>query len=426
MNIAIFASGSGSNAQNIVEYFKGSTTVKIVRIYSNKPDAYVLERAKNLGFPTMVFSSYELKESTHVLQQLTDDKTDYIILAGFLLMIPRYLVEVFEGRIINIHPALLPKYGGKGMYGMNVHNAVKASGEKETGITIHLVNEHYDEGDIIFQAKVEIAPSDSPDEIANKVHQLEYEHFPRVIEEVVGEGEVFSASKSDRVFNPVRLVNRITSPSPTTSHSTLKIQPDRFYHIYNRGINSTNIFNNDENKRYFLTKVNKYLPGVCDILAYCFMSNHYHFVVKVKSANELMKFYEEKFGVKAEKKRENEVKLHEPEYIFSKQFSQLFNSYTQAFNKQNKRHGSLIESPFKRLEINTDEYLKTVISYVHKNPQSHGFTRDFRNWEFSSYKKIIGDNGTETPREMVLEIFGGLENFVLYHERDFELPWLEE
>jgi phosphoribosylglycinamide formyltransferase-1 len=146
IRLAIFASGNGSNAEQIAHYFEDIEEVEIVRIYSNKSEAYVLERAKNLQIPSMVFSGKELRESDQVLQQLQADKTDYIILAGFLLLIPEYLIQAFPNRIINIHPALLPDYGGKGMYGMNVHKAVKASGDRQTGITIHFVNEHYDEG----------------------------------------------------------------------------------------------------------------------------------------------------------------------------------------------------------------------------------------------------------------------------------------
>jgi phosphoribosylglycinamide formyltransferase-1 len=186
IRLAIFASGNGSNAEQIAHYFEDIEEVEIVRIYSNKSEAYVLERAKNLQIPSMVFSGKELRESDQVLQQLQADKTDYIILAGFLLLIPEYLIQAFPNRIINIHPALLPDYGGKGMYGMNVHKAVKASGDRQTGITIHFVNEHYDEGQVIFQAFTRIAENDSPEDIASKVHALEYAHYPKVIHQILG------------------------------------------------------------------------------------------------------------------------------------------------------------------------------------------------------------------------------------------------
>lgn len=185
IKLAIFASGNGSNAENIAQFFKGNENVEIARIYSNKADAFVLERAKNLEIPSFVFTGKELRETDIVLNQLIEDETDYIILAGFLLRIPTNLIEEFDYRIINIHPALLPDYGGKGMYGMNVHNAVKAAGEKQSGITIHYVNENYDEGNIIFQSWVPVEESDSADDIADKVHKLEYEHFPKIINEVI-------------------------------------------------------------------------------------------------------------------------------------------------------------------------------------------------------------------------------------------------
>jgi phosphoribosylglycinamide formyltransferase-1 len=187
--LAIFASGNGSNAEQIAHYFEDIEEVEIVRIYSNKAEAYVLERAKNLQIPSMVFSGKELRESDKVLEQLKEDQTDFIILAGFLLLIPENLIQSFPNRIINIHPALLPDYGGKGMYGMNVHKAVKASGDKQTGITIHFVNEHYDEGQVIFQAFTRIADNDTPEDIATKVHALEYAHFPQIIHKVIGGGD---------------------------------------------------------------------------------------------------------------------------------------------------------------------------------------------------------------------------------------------
>lgn len=183
--IAIFASGSGSNAENIARYFDGKNKIEIVMILANKPDAYVLERAKNLNIPSYVFTKKEMEESSAVLDILTQCGAEWIVLAGFLLKVPQNLLEAFPDRIINIHPALLPKYGGKGMYGDRVHQAVVDAGEKESGITIHLVNEHYDEGAILFQAKCEVLPTDSAGDVASKVHALEYIHFPQVIEKLI-------------------------------------------------------------------------------------------------------------------------------------------------------------------------------------------------------------------------------------------------
>jgi phosphoribosylglycinamide formyltransferase-1 len=178
--IAIFASGSGSNAENIARYFEGSEYLNIECIYSNNRSAYVLERAKKFNIPTCVFSRDEFYNSDSVLNSLKSYGVDLIVLAGFMWLVPEYLVRNFP--IINIHPALLPKFGGKGMYGDNVHKAVVEAGEKETGITIHYVNEKYDEGQIIFQAKCDVLPGDTAEQVAAKVHQLEYEHFPKVIE----------------------------------------------------------------------------------------------------------------------------------------------------------------------------------------------------------------------------------------------------
>lgn len=184
-NIAILASGNGSNAQAIVEYFekKGKNPVKV--ILSNKSDAFVHERAKKLNIPSYSFSRDEFYNSSKVLDILNEYSVEYIVLAGFLWLVPTYLTKSFEKRIINIHPALLPKYGGKGMYGMKVHESIVASKEVETGITIHYVNEEYDKGDIIFQARCEVDENDTPEMVAQKVHALEYEHFPKVIENIV-------------------------------------------------------------------------------------------------------------------------------------------------------------------------------------------------------------------------------------------------
>ena len=187
VNIAIFASGSGSNAENIVRYFKSHPSISVSLILTNKADAFVIERARKLDIPSMVFSKKEMNETNLVLNLLKENKIDWIILAGFLLKVPDNIIAAFPDRILNIHPALLPKYGGKGMYGSRVHEAVVAAGEKESGITIHLVNDHYDEGQIVFQASCPVLASDSADDVAAKVHALEYEHFPKVIEETINE-----------------------------------------------------------------------------------------------------------------------------------------------------------------------------------------------------------------------------------------------
>lgn len=183
--IAIFASGSGSNAQNISEYFAQNGNIEVGLIISNKADAYVLERAKNLKIPSVVITGKQMQDADSVLSLLRQQSIDFIVLAGYLLKIPAYLIEAYPNAIINIHPALLPKYGGKGMYGDNVHKAVVEAGESESGITIHYVNENYDEGATIFQARCEVTPEDSYEEVAKKVHALEYAHFPHIIDEVI-------------------------------------------------------------------------------------------------------------------------------------------------------------------------------------------------------------------------------------------------
>lgn len=182
--IIIFASGSGSNAENIINHFQTSENVHVVKVLSNRKKAGIFDRCQRLNVPCEWFSRHDFSDSDTVLKLLKKE-ADYIILAGFLLKIPESFVKMFPNRVINIHPALLPKYGGKGMYGMHVHNAVKENNETETGITIHFVNEQYDEGAIIFQAKTQLETSDSPKDIAQKIHQLEYQHFPKVIEEVI-------------------------------------------------------------------------------------------------------------------------------------------------------------------------------------------------------------------------------------------------
>jgi len=182
--IALFASGSGSNVENIIRYFMNSCELEFPVVISNRSDAPVHERAKKYNIPSYYFKKNDF-ENGEVLKFLQEETIDFIVLAGFLLKVPDNLLSAYPGRIINIHPALLPKFGGKGMYGSHVHEAVVASGEKESGITIHYVNENYDEGQIIFQAKCPVFPTDSPEDVARKVHALEYEHFPRVIGEVV-------------------------------------------------------------------------------------------------------------------------------------------------------------------------------------------------------------------------------------------------
>lgn len=179
--IAFFASGSGSNVENIVLYFREKEIEAQFLVLCNNPNAYVLQRADKLGIESIVFDKKALTESGEVLRQLQAFNPDLIVLAGFLWLMPASFVQAFPNRIVNIHPALLPKYGGKGMYGMRVHEAVVANHEKESGITIHYVNEHYDEGAYICQVTCAIAPHDSPEDVAQKVHQLEYAHFPKTI-----------------------------------------------------------------------------------------------------------------------------------------------------------------------------------------------------------------------------------------------------
>jgi len=181
IKIAIFASGSGTNAENIVDFFKMDSHMKVSLILSNKNSAYVLERARKLGVKSAVFTAEQLNNSTFVDSILAEEKIDAIILSGFLLKVPDRIIAKYSGRIINIHPALLPKFGGKGMYGMNVHKAVIDSGDTESGITIHLVDEHYDNGTILFQSTCNVEPGDTPESLAEKIHKLEYRYFPEVI-----------------------------------------------------------------------------------------------------------------------------------------------------------------------------------------------------------------------------------------------------
>ena len=183
--LAVFASGSGTNAENIAKYFADSQNISVVLVVSNNASAGVHARSGRSGIPSVTFSNEAFAEGSEIVRCLTACQADWIILAGFLRKIPDTIRFAFPGKIINIHPALLPKYGGKGMYGMRVHEAVVAGGERESGITIHYVNENYDEGQIIFQAHCPVLPSDTPADVATKVHALEYTHYPRVIESLL-------------------------------------------------------------------------------------------------------------------------------------------------------------------------------------------------------------------------------------------------
>ncbi|SEM15187.1 formyltetrahydrofolate-dependent phosphoribosylglycinamide formyltransferase [bacterium A37T11] len=183
--IAIFASGSGSNAQKIMEHFKRHADAEVVLILSNNPEAFVLQRADNFEIPSQVFDKRDLYESDEIVELLRRANIDLIILAGFLWLIPQNLLKAFPNRIINIHPSLLPAYGGKGMYGDKVHRAVIAAGESESGITIHFVNEHFDEGEIIYQARFKIEPGDDIETVRFKGQHLEHQHYPRIVEAIV-------------------------------------------------------------------------------------------------------------------------------------------------------------------------------------------------------------------------------------------------
>ena len=179
------ASGSGTNAENIIRFFRTNAEIKVRLVLTNKSDAYVLNRARSFKIETMVFNRAQFYESDEIVNMLLEKKIDLLVLAGFLWLLPESLVKAFEGSIVNIHPALLPKYGGKGMYGMRVHQSVLENNETESGITIHLVNEKYDDGDIIFQERCRIEPGETPESLAEKVHKLEYTHFPPVIEKLL-------------------------------------------------------------------------------------------------------------------------------------------------------------------------------------------------------------------------------------------------
>lgn len=185
VNLAIFVSGSGTNCENIIRYFQNNQQVNISLVISNKADTYALVRAKHLNVETAVLPKSDFNNRELVLGLMSDHRIDFIVLAGFLLMIPDWLIDAYEHRMVNLHPALLPKFGGKGMYGHHVHESVKAAGEIETGMTVHWVSNVCDGGEIIEQYKTAISPDDTPDDIAEKEHELEMEHFPKVIERVL-------------------------------------------------------------------------------------------------------------------------------------------------------------------------------------------------------------------------------------------------
>ena len=187
INIAIFVSGSGTNCENLIKYFADSERVNCALVVSNKADAYGLVRATNLGIPTAVAPKPELNDPEVMMPLLQQYDIQFIVLAGFLPLVPNFLIEAFPRRIINIHPALLPKYGGKGMWGHHVHEAGKAAGERETGMTVHFVTPVCDSGEIIAQYRTPLLPTDSVDDIAEKEHVLEMEHFPKVVEQVINE-----------------------------------------------------------------------------------------------------------------------------------------------------------------------------------------------------------------------------------------------
>ncbi|WP_296311541.1 phosphoribosylglycinamide formyltransferase [Winogradskyella sp. UBA3174] len=185
--IVIFASGSGSNAENLIKFFHNSDRASVIQVLTNNPHAKVLNRCKNLNVSALSFNRIAFSKSEDVLNILIAAQPDLIVLAGFLWKFPEFILNQFSKKVINVHPALLPKYGGKGMYGMNVHKAVVANKETDTGITIHYVNENYDEGAIIFQAKCNVLPTDSAEDVARKIHLLEIEHFPKVVNQLLNE-----------------------------------------------------------------------------------------------------------------------------------------------------------------------------------------------------------------------------------------------
>lgn len=184
-NIAVFASGSGTNAENIIDYFSDNDSVRVAVVVTNNASAGVVERAKRLQVPILYFPKADWSIGYSIVDTLRSSHIDFVVLAGFLLRIPDSVLAAYPDKIINIHPSLLPKYGGKGMYGSKVHEAVVAAGDRESGITIHYINEHYDEGAIILQKKCSVLSADTPDDVAAKVHALEYEYYPKIIEQVI-------------------------------------------------------------------------------------------------------------------------------------------------------------------------------------------------------------------------------------------------
>jgi phosphoribosylglycinamide formyltransferase-1 len=188
--IVIFASGSGTNAEKVIEYLNKSVEKKVSLVFSNKKTAGVIARSERLNVPVYVFDRADFYETGKVGELLEKEDPDLIVLAGFLWLVPGEMIKKYKGRIINIHPALLPKYGGKGMYGMHVHKAVIENNEKESGISIHYVNENYDEGDIIFQARCKVEPNDTPESLAERIHLLEHRYFPEVISDLLDKNEM--------------------------------------------------------------------------------------------------------------------------------------------------------------------------------------------------------------------------------------------
>ena len=187
INIAIFVSGGGTNCENLIRYFQGSDDINCELVVSNKADAYALVRAQNLGVATAVVPKVQLNDEAFMMSLMKEHNIEFIVLAGFLPLVPNFLIEAYPRRIVNLHPALLPKYGGKGMWGHHVHEAVKAAGESETGMTVHYVTPICDSGEIIAQYRVALSPDDSVDDIAEKEHQLEMKYFPEIVEKVVRE-----------------------------------------------------------------------------------------------------------------------------------------------------------------------------------------------------------------------------------------------
>ena len=184
-NIAIFVSGGGTNCENLIRYFQGNDDVNCELVVSNKADAYALVRAQNLGVATAVVPKAQLNDEAFMMALMKEHQIDFIVLAGFLPLVPNFLIDAYPRRIVNLHPALLPKYGGKGMWGHHVHEAVKAAGETETGMTVHYVTPVCDSGEIIAQYRVALTPADTADDIAEKEHELEMKYFPEVVERVL-------------------------------------------------------------------------------------------------------------------------------------------------------------------------------------------------------------------------------------------------